>query len=48
MTWYNCVRPQGAFDISKLGTPVHIFYRKMEDRDELIDPDALTREGIIS
>ena len=48
MTWYNCVRPHGAFDISKLETPVKIFYRKMEDRDELIDPDALTREEIIS
>ena len=48
MSWYNCVRPHGAFDISKLETPVQIFYRKMEDRDELIDPDALTREEIIS
>jgi len=38
----------GAFDISKLETSVQIFYRNMEDRDELIDPDALTREEIIS
>lgn len=48
MTWYNCVRPHGAFDLSKLETPVQIFYRKMEDRAELTDPDALTREEIIS
>jgi putative transposase len=48
MTWYNCVRPHGAFDLSKLETPVQIFYRKMEERDTLIDPDALTREEIIS
>jgi putative transposase len=30
MTWYNCVRPHGASDLSKVETPIKIFYKKME------------------
>jgi len=42
MYWYNHVRPHGAFDLSKLETPIQIFYRRMEDREALIDPLLLT------
>jgi hypothetical protein len=41
------VRPHGAFDLSKLETPVQMFYQKMEDREALVDPEALTREEMI-
>jgi putative transposase len=47
LEWYNCVRPHGAFDLSKLETPVQMFYRKMEDREVLVNPEALTREEMI-
>ncbi len=46
-TWYNEVRPHGAFDISKLETPIKMFYKKMEDREALVDPSVLTGEEII-
>ena len=42
MYWYNHVRPHGAFDLSKLETPIQIFYRRMEDIEALIDPLLLT------
>jgi len=42
MYWYKHVRPHGAFDLSKLETPIQIFYRKLEDRQALIDPLLLT------
>ena len=48
MEWYNCDRPHGAFDLSKLETPVQMFYKKMEDRESIVDPDVLTRGEIIS
>jgi putative transposase len=41
--WYNEVRPHGAFDLSKLETPIQMFYKKMEDKTVLADPEALTR-----
>ncbi len=47
MKWYNEVRPHGAFDLSKLETPVQMFYQKMEDREAIMDPEALTREEMI-
>ena len=43
MEWYNCVRPHGAFDLSRLETPIQIFYRKMEDKAMIADPEVLTR-----
>jgi putative transposase len=46
--WYNCDRPHGAFDLSKLETPVQMFYRTMEDRESIIDPEVLTRCEMIS
>jgi putative transposase len=48
MSWYNCDRPHGAFDLSKLETPVQMFYKKMEDRESIVDPDVLTRGEMIS
>ena len=47
MEWYNEVRPHGAFDLSKLETPVQMFYQKMEAREVMVDPEALTRGEMI-
>ncbi len=47
MSWYNEVRPHGAFDLSKLETPIQMFYKKMEDREILVNPNLLTGEEII-
>jgi len=44
MEWYNCVRPHGAFDLSKLETPIEMFYKKMEDRGIITDPSVMTGE----
>jgi putative transposase len=46
-SWYNEVRPHGAFDLSKLETPIHMFCKKMEDRTVLADPEALTRGEVV-
>ena len=43
--WYNCVRPHGAFDLSKLKTPVQMFYKKMEDRESFEGLRALLTRG---
>lgn len=42
------MKPHGAFDLLKLETPVQMFYRKTEDRDALVDPEALAREEMNS
>ena len=47
MSWYNEVRPHGAFDLSKVETPIHMFYKKLEDRGVVVDPSVLTGEEII-
>jgi len=46
-TWYNEVRPHGAFDLSKVETPIQMFYKKLEDKGVLTDPAILTGEEII-
>jgi putative transposase len=46
-TWYNEVRPHGAFDLSKVETPIQMFYKKLEDKEALIDPSVLAGEEII-
>ena len=38
--WCNCDRPHGAFDLSKLEAPLQMFYKKMEDRESIVDPTA--------
>jgi putative transposase len=45
--WYNCVRPHGAFDLSKLETPIQMFYKKMEDKGAVVDPSVLTRGEMV-
>ena len=45
MEWYNAVRPHGAFDLSKLETPVQMFYRKKEDRESFRGIEALLTKG---
>ncbi|MEM0287100.1 MAG: hypothetical protein QXG05_02865 [Nitrososphaerota archaeon] len=42
MYWYNCVRPHCAFDISKLETPIRMFYQRMPEKEVLMDPSLLT------
>jgi hypothetical protein len=41
------VRPHEAFDLSRVETPIQMFYKKLEDRKVLADPRALTGEEII-
>jgi len=41
MQWYNCIRPHGAFDISKLETPIRMFYARMPQKEMLMDPSLL-------
>lgn len=43
MTWYNEVRPHGAFDLTKAQTPLEMFHKRKADPEHLADPDALTR-----
>ncbi|MEM0118677.1 MAG: hypothetical protein QXV32_09530 [Conexivisphaerales archaeon] len=43
--WYICIRLYGAFDISKLETPVKVYYQRMPQRDVLMDPSLLLRGG---
>jgi putative transposase len=47
MRWYNCDRPHGAFELSKLETPVQMFYKKREDGESIVDPEVLTRGEMI-
>jgi putative transposase len=46
MDWYDCVRPHGAFDISKLETPIKVFHDRLAEKSLLMDPDVLIREGV--
>ncbi|MGC8912145.1 MAG: DDE-type integrase/transposase/recombinase [Thermoprotei archaeon] len=41
--WYNCVRPHGAFDLSKIETPIKMFYARMPQSEMLMDPSILER-----
>jgi putative transposase len=43
MQWYNCIRPHGAFDITKLETPIKMFYARMPQREMLTDPSLLLK-----
>ena len=43
MQWYNCIRPHGAFNITKLETPIKMFYARMPQREMLIDPSLLLK-----
>ncbi|MGH7080805.1 MAG: DDE-type integrase/transposase/recombinase, partial [Acetobacteraceae bacterium] len=43
--WYNCIKPHGALDLERAETPLEAYYRKMEEKDELIDPSILTMES---
>ena len=39
--WYNCERPHGALDLERAETPIEAYYRKLPQRDILIDPSIL-------
>ena len=40
--WYNCERPHGALDLERAETPMEAYYRKLPQRDVLVDPSLLT------
>ena len=40
--WCNCLRPHGALEIERAETPIEAYYRKLPQRDLLIDPSLLT------
>ena len=33
MNWYNFIRPHGAFDIERLGTPAVIYYKRLPKKE---------------
>lgn len=39
--WYNCERPHGALDLERAETPIEAYYRKLPQRDVLVDPSIL-------
>ncbi|MDG6933031.1 MAG: hypothetical protein JRN00_08540 [Nitrososphaerota archaeon] len=45
MSWYNFIRPHGAFDIGKLETPAVIYYQRLPKREIFIDP-SLLEQGV--
>jgi putative transposase len=40
--WYNCERPHGALDLERAETPIEAYYRKLPQRDVLVDPSQMT------
>ena len=46
--WYNCERPHGALDLERAETPIEAYYRKLPQRDVLIDPSTLVGSETIS
>lgn len=45
MEWYNNVRPHGALNLKEMETPVQAYYSRMPQKDMLIDPEILWRDG---
>jgi len=45
--WYNNIKPHGALDLENAETPIEAYYRKMETKEELMDPSILTKESEI-
>jgi transposase InsO family protein len=43
--WYNCERPHGALDLQRAETPIEAYYRKLPQRDVLVDPSSLLTPG---
>ena len=41
MEWYNTMKPHGSLDLERAETPVQAYYRKMKERDALIDPSSV-------
>jgi len=39
--WYNCERPHGALALERAETPIEAYYRKLPQRDALVDPSLL-------
>jgi putative transposase len=39
--WYNCERPHGSLDLERAETPIEAYYRKLPQRDVLVDPSIL-------
>jgi len=45
--WYNCIKPHGALDLARAETPLEAYYRKMEEKDMLIDPSIMWESEMI-
>ena len=45
--WYNCIKPHGALDLERAETPLEAYYRKMEEKDILIDPSLMWESEMI-
>ena len=47
MSWYNYVKPHGAFDVGRLETPGMMYYRRLPEnrRMALVDPSLLIHVG---
>jgi len=46
--WYNCERPHGALDLERAETPIEAYYRKLPQKDVLVDPSTLVGSETIS
>lgn len=42
--WYDCIKPHGALQLERAETPIEAYYRKMRQRDVLVDPSILIQE----
>jgi transposase InsO family protein len=38
---YNCERPHGTLDLERAESPIEAYYRKLPQRDFLVDPSVL-------
>jgi transposase InsO family protein len=43
--WYNCERPHGALDLKRAETPMEAYYRKLPQKDVLVDPSIVINQG---
>ncbi len=43
--WHNSIKPHGSLDLESCETPVQAYYRKMRERDRLVDPSIVIQGG---
>jgi transposase InsO family protein len=44
--WYNCERPHGALNLERAETPSEAYYRKLPQRNILVDPSIIIPGGV--